>query len=435
MDLVGYGSANFFEGSVAPGPSNNTTSIFRAVGGCTDSDNNGADFSTGTPPAPRNSASPFNLCAVPTPTPTPTPNPSPAPINNAIKISQVYGGGGNSGSTYKNDFIELYNTSSTPVDITGWSVQFTGATTAFAAQTVGPPPTPLITVIPSGSIIQPGHYFLIQESQGAGGTTSNPAPDLTGGILVGSTAGKVALVANSAVLLGGTAGNCPNNPLIVDFVGYGISPTTASCSETSPTITLTNTTAAIRKNNGCTDTDNNANDFLIDGPIPRNSSSPVNHCGGDPTQISGIGIATPDYLLPSSNTLLKVNVSPASLPPSTGISVNANLSSIGGIASQQFYDDATHGDQFAGDNIFSFQQTIGPFIATGVYNIVANITDAQTRSATAPITITVQSPTCGVERWSVKTGGDPDAVGGSKQPCLDDHCESPLSHSSGNTAR
>lgn len=146
--------------------------------------------------------------------------------------------------------------------------------------------TPLTTIIPAGSIIQPGHYFLIQESQGAGGTTSNPTPDLTGGILVGSTAGKIALVASSAVLNGGTAGNCPTDPLIVDFIGYGISPTTATCSETSPTITLTNTTAAIRKNNGCTDTNNNANDFLIDGPIPRNSLLPAHGCGGDPHSFS-----------------------------------------------------------------------------------------------------------------------------------------------------
>jgi hypothetical protein len=342
-----------------------------------------------------------------------TVNTPPAPFNAAVKISQVYGGGGNSGSTYVNDFIELYNTGATPVDITGWSVQYTGATTAFAAQTTptpGDPPTPQTTTIPPGSIIQPGHYFLIQESQGAGGTTTNPAPDLTGGILVGSTAGKVALVASSNVLTGGTANNCPTDPLIVDFIGYGISPTTATCAETSPTITLTNNTAAIRKNNGCTDTNNNANDFLIDGPIPRNSSSPVHRCGGDPSQPSGVGIATPDYLLPSSNTLLTVNVSPATTPPSTGIAISANLTSIGGAASQQFYDDGTNGDVTAGDNIFSYLQTVGPFITTGVKNIVANITDAQARSATAPITITIQSPTCGVERWAVKTGGDPDAA-------------------------
>jgi hypothetical protein len=38
------------------------------------------------------------------------------------------------------------------------------------------------------------------------------------------------------------------------------------------------------------------------------------------------------------------------------------------------------------------------------------LTDAQSRTVTVPITLTVESPTCGVERWSVKTGTDPDAT-------------------------
>jgi hypothetical protein len=40
-----------------------------------------------------------------------------------IVISQVYGGGGNSGATYKNDFIELYNRGTAPASLTGWSVR------------------------------------------------------------------------------------------------------------------------------------------------------------------------------------------------------------------------------------------------------------------------------------------------------------------------
>ncbi len=30
-------------------------------------------------------------------------------VSTDVVISQVYGGGGNSGATYKNDFIELFN--------------------------------------------------------------------------------------------------------------------------------------------------------------------------------------------------------------------------------------------------------------------------------------------------------------------------------------
>ncbi|MEO9209451.1 MAG: lamin tail domain-containing protein, partial [Ginsengibacter sp.] len=41
-----------------------------------------------------------------------------------VVINEIYGGGGNSGATYKNDFIELYNNSSTEVNLSGWSVQY-----------------------------------------------------------------------------------------------------------------------------------------------------------------------------------------------------------------------------------------------------------------------------------------------------------------------
>jgi uncharacterized protein len=45
-----------------------------------------------------------------------------------IVISQVYGGGGNSGAPYTHDFIELFNRSSEPVSLAGWSVQYASAT-------------------------------------------------------------------------------------------------------------------------------------------------------------------------------------------------------------------------------------------------------------------------------------------------------------------
>src|SRR5439155_4081016 len=102
--------------------------------------------------------------------------------SSGVVISQVYGGGGNSGSTYRNDFIELYNKGASPVNINGWSVQYAGATAAFMPQTTATPPTPLTTNL-TGTI-QPGHYYLIQESQGNGGTTNLPTPDITGGIFI-----------------------------------------------------------------------------------------------------------------------------------------------------------------------------------------------------------------------------------------------------------
>ncbi|MES2317548.1 MAG: ExeM/NucH family extracellular endonuclease [Pseudomonadota bacterium] len=66
VDLVGFGSANGFEGAVAPAPSA-TLALFRANGGCTDTDMNSTDFATG-PAAPRTSDSARNACmALPKP--------------------------------------------------------------------------------------------------------------------------------------------------------------------------------------------------------------------------------------------------------------------------------------------------------------------------------------------------------------------------------
>ncbi|PTT76248.1 hypothetical protein DBR42_27140, partial [Pelomonas sp. HMWF004] len=60
VDLLGYGSANFFEGAASVAATS-TTAMLRAANGCTDTDSNASDFARGTP-APRNSASPFNVC-------------------------------------------------------------------------------------------------------------------------------------------------------------------------------------------------------------------------------------------------------------------------------------------------------------------------------------------------------------------------------------
>ena len=87
-----------------------------------------------------------------------------------IVISQVYGGGGNSGATYKNDFIELYNRGTTPVDVTGWTVQYASSAGSTWSKTV------------LSGTIQPGHYYLVQEAAGAGGTVNLPTPDATGSI-------------------------------------------------------------------------------------------------------------------------------------------------------------------------------------------------------------------------------------------------------------
>jgi hypothetical protein len=64
VDLVGYGSAADFEGTAAAPALSSTTAAIRADGGCGDSGDNAADFST-APPAPRNASEAAHACTAP----------------------------------------------------------------------------------------------------------------------------------------------------------------------------------------------------------------------------------------------------------------------------------------------------------------------------------------------------------------------------------
>lgn len=173
-----------------------------------------------------------------------------------VVISQSYGGGGNSGATYKNDFIELRNNGTVAVDLSGWSVQYASATGS----------TWQVTAL-SGSIA-PGGYYLIQEAAGSGGTTNLPTPDAIGTIAMSGAGGKVALVSSTTAL----SGTCPASSAYVDLVGMGA---TANCFEgTGPAPAPSNTAADLRKNDGAQDTNDNAADFITGAPNPRNGGSP-----------------------------------------------------------------------------------------------------------------------------------------------------------------
>jgi uncharacterized protein len=254
VDLVGYGNANFYEGSGAAPTLSNTTAAFRLDGGRVDTNDNAADFTAG-PPAPRNSAT------VP-------------PGEPRVVVSQVYGGGGNSGATYTHDFIELYNAGTAPASLAGWSVQYASATGSSWQ----------VTAL-SGTI-QPGRYYLVQQAAGAGGTTPLPTPDATGSTNMSATAGKVALV-NVGTALSGT---CPAGSAVVDFVGFG---STANCFEgTGPTPAPSNVNAVLRAESGCRDTDDNAADFAAGAPTPRNSASPAHVCDAPPADLPPTVLAT-----------------------------------------------------------------------------------------------------------------------------------------------
>ncbi|MDW7661514.1 MAG: S-layer homology domain-containing protein [Bacillota bacterium] len=185
-----------------------------------------------------------------------------------VIISQVYGGGGNSGAVYTNDFIELYNPTGATVDLAGWSVQYTGSTGIFGST----------SVLELTGVIEPDSYYLIQCAAGANTELSAlPTPDLEGTFTMSSSKGKVALVSAIEPITVSTTDSETgivtvikgiDNPTVVDFVGFGAA---NEFEGSAPTPTLSNSTAAIRKVEGV-DTDDNSADFIVGAPSPRNST-------------------------------------------------------------------------------------------------------------------------------------------------------------------
>jgi DNA/RNA endonuclease G (NUC1) len=177
-----------------------------------------------------------------------------------VVISQIYGGGGNAGATYLNDYVELYNRGTGVVDLTGWSLQYassSGSGWDFNKQ-------------PLGGSIGAGEYYLIALASGGANGAGLPPANITGLINMAAASGKIALV-NS---FSGLVGSCPIfDASIKDLVGYG----SADCGEGSTTTSAgSNTTALFRKNNGSLDTDNNANDFAAPAtPNPRRTAAIV----------------------------------------------------------------------------------------------------------------------------------------------------------------
>ena len=202
-----------------------------------------------------------------------------------LVISQVYGGGGNSGAPFTHDFIELYNRGASPVALEGKSLQYTSAT---GTGNFGSSATTLTEL--SGTLA-PGAHLLVQEASQAAVGSPLPTPDVTDAspIAMSGTAGKVALVTGIDTLGcngGSTTCTAPQLARIIDLVGYG----TANFFEGAAAApALSNTTAALRSANGATDTDNNAADFASGPPNPRNSAPVVTDLAAtDPADVDAI---------------------------------------------------------------------------------------------------------------------------------------------------
>jgi hypothetical protein len=196
-------------------------------------------------------------------------------VANHLVISQAFGGGGINAGYPTYDFVELYNPTSSPVSVAGWSLQYALATST----------TWVVTNL-SGSV--PAHaYFLI--TLGTNNPlvgTALPAADVTGATNIGSVNIKLALANNTTAF----TGQANPSASCVDFLGTG----TANGFEGAAAPAGSNTTSLLRKatssatavsmtppggadaykGNGY-DADNNSTDFVTQSSILAHNSSTV----------------------------------------------------------------------------------------------------------------------------------------------------------------
>jgi 2',3'-cyclic-nucleotide 2'-phosphodiesterase / 3'-nucleotidase / 5'-nucleotidase len=114
-----------------------------------------------------------------------------------VRISQVYGAGGNQGALWQADFIELFNATASPILLDGWAVEYAPADSASWRR------TPL-----DQALVEPYSYLLVEQAAGSSGAgEALPEPDIRGSINLNASAGKVRLVDNLGA--------------VVDLLGYG----------------------------------------------------------------------------------------------------------------------------------------------------------------------------------------------------------------------
>lgn len=284
----------------------------------------------------------------------------------SVVISQFQVAGGAAGD----EFIEIHNVSATSVDLNGHRLVYRSA--------AGKNDVPFVNWTTS-TVIPAGGFYLVASSV-YDGTVASDVTYNTNSVGLAAAGGGLAIRNGAA-----------NTGTIVDAVGYGSA--TNAFIEGAVTAAPAANSGQGRLQSGCQDTDSNASDFANFNPAqPRNAASPVSVCGTSGGNLSGVGAVNPSTAQPGQTVLFTVAVTPATNPPSTNITVAANLQAVGGTSSQSFFDNGTNGDVTPNDNIFSLSYQIPDNTTAGTKLIVAAIADLQLRTATANITLNINAP-------------------------------------------
>ena len=242
-----------------------------------------------------------------------------ANAGSSLVISQIFGGGGATSAAFAYDYVELFNRGNAPVSLDGLSLQYAGGGANFQRgdaislgnATVPPggyylvrmdtvaaldagPPVPVRDRDAGAPARDAGGGGTVMDAGGtamdAGGTVMDaggtamaagrpepreaPRPDLIARGSMSADKGKLAIVASDSLLHACGKADAQCTTPWRDFVGYG----DATQAETKNAPETSKLLAGFRKGNGCIDTNDNAANFELLPPDPRDSASPLDVC-------------------------------------------------------------------------------------------------------------------------------------------------------------
>jgi len=205
------------------------------------------------------------------------------------------------------EFIELYNPTPSPIDISGWLIRTSNAMGGINTR----------FTVPTGTLLQSGQHYLI-----------------VGTAFSGSVAGEVGAVLSAGIPdNGGIAITLANTTTIIDQVGMDAGSTYQEGTVLAPLSGNTDQSYERRlggASDSCQETNNNSTDFqLVTPSLPQNTSSPLSLCGVIlPTLTStstpsntptNTATPTPTNTASPTNTGPATNTSP---PGATGIVIS-----------------------------------------------------------------------------------------------------------------
>ncbi|MEV0025754.1 endonuclease/exonuclease/phosphatase family protein [Streptomyces atroolivaceus] len=322
-----------------------------------------------------------------------------APSSSAV-ISEVYGGGGNSGATLTRDYIELANAGGSSFGLSGFSVQYLPGTPSAGS---------VWQVSELSGAVAPGGRYLVAQATGAGGTVALPTPDATGTTAMSAASGTVALVSGTTPLTCRTAADCAADTRIVDLVGYG----SAVVREGGGPVTGASAGASVARGATLADTDDNAADLTAGTPTPVNAAGETSG-GSGPGEPGG---PTEPGTVRVHDIQGTTRLSPLAGQPVTGVPGVVTGVRTSGSRGFWIQDTAPDEDARTSEGLFVYTGSTAPAVAVGDSVLVSGkvaeyypATGAQSLTQiTAPLTTVLSSGNVLPEAVVLDAASVPDA--------------------------